>query len=72
MLNEHDLADFDVSWPPAPLYTVPRKNYICWLEKLYWFDHLDGMYSYCLDAAQNVVNIPAAAHVNLCKKKETK
>ena len=34
-------------------------------EKIF-FDHLDGMYSFCTDAKGNVVHLYAGAEVDIC------
>lgn len=33
--------------------------------KVYLFDHLDGMYSYCKDSDGNVVHLPAWSEVEV-------
>ncbi|UOF80754.1 hypothetical protein [Caudoviricetes sp.] len=47
MLNEHDLADFE-RLPVTLLYNLPRNSYFEFDNIAYFFDHVDGMYSYCL------------------------
>lgn len=69
MINEHDLADWE-QLEPTPLYSVPRNRYINWLGEYYWFDHIDGMYSYCMTMSGNVVHISASAIVNELRKPE--
>lgn len=69
MINEHDLADWE-HLEATPLYSVPQKRYIKWLDEYYWFDHVDGMYSYCMTMNGNVVHISAAAVVNELRKPE--
>ena len=39
------------------LYEVPPKTWIKIAGEKIFFDHLDGMYSYCLDEGGNVVHI---------------
>ena len=62
MINEHDLKDWD-RLDPAPLYTVKPKSYIDIGGITLFFDHLDGMFSYCLDLDNNVVHLSASALV---------
>jgi len=45
------------------LYEVPRKSYIRLDDDTFFFDHVDGMYSYCLDMKGNVVHLAAWAEV---------
>lgn len=62
MINEHDLKDW-IHLKAAPLYSVPKKTYVRWFDQYYFFDHLDGMYSYCTNMAGDVLHIAAAAIV---------
>jgi hypothetical protein len=54
MLNEHDLADFE-RLPVTKLYNLPRRSYFEFNNLIYFFDHIDGMYSYCLTLAPTEV-----------------
>ena len=47
------------------LYEVPPRTWIKIDGEKIFFDHLDGMYSYCLDEGGNVVHINASADVEL-------
>ena len=47
------------------LYEVPPRTWIKIDGEKIFFDHIDGMYSYCLDEGGNVVNINASAEVEL-------
>lgn len=70
MINEHDINDWERG-EVAPLYAVKNKSYIEFLGVKYWYDHLDGMYSYCVDANNAVVHLSASAMVTpLSKKKD--
>lgn len=69
MISEIDIQDWDTG-EAAPLYSVPPKTYIKWLDEVFWFDHLDGMYSYCTAMNGRVVHIGAAAVVTPMFKKE--
>lgn len=67
MINEHDINDWH-HLPPAPLYTVKPKTYIKWLDNVLFFDHLDGMYSYCTTLDNEVVHLSASATVTPLEK----
>ena len=60
MLSEVDIRDF-YPQPVTPLYSVKPKSYIQMpnTEAVYYFDHIDGMYSYCLDMFGDVVHLVA-------------
>ena len=47
------------------LYEVPPRTWIKIAGEKIFFDHLDGMYSYCLDEGGNVVHINANAEVEV-------
>jgi hypothetical protein len=67
MISDVDLRDW-IHLQPTPLYSVPKRNYVKWCENYFFFDHLDGMYSYCLDMTGNIFHIPAAAQVTPLRK----
>lgn len=69
MISEVDLRDW-IHLKPTPLYTVPRHNYVKFCDQYFYFDHLDGMYSYCLDMTGNIFHIPAAAQVTPLRKRK--
>lgn len=56
------------------LYEVPRKSWIKVIPEgpILFFDHIDGMYSYCLDKYENktgrVVHIAAWTEVEIIDK----
>lgn len=69
MLNEHDLSDYD-QLPVRELYKVKPRSYIKlpWMEgtgidEVLFFDHIDGMYSYCLNMDDQVIHLQAWAEV---------
>ena len=70
MISEIDINDWDKQ-DPIPLYSVPNKSYIQVGDVTLFFDHLDGMYSYCMNAANQVVHLSASAIVIPLKRKET-
>lgn len=61
------------------LYDVPNNTKVCLkstetsppdsidpqVEEVYTFHHLDGMYSYCKDSAENVVHLPAWSDIEV-------
>jgi hypothetical protein len=47
----------------VPLYSVPRKTYIKLKDDYFFFDHIDGMYSFCLDMNNMVYHIMATTPV---------
>lgn len=58
------------------LYEIPNKSYIKTEDgSVFFFDHIDGMYSYCLDCDKNVVHLSAStevvhAYMNCCNKED--
>jgi hypothetical protein len=61
MINEFDIEDW-VKLEPKPLYNVPRNSPIQLNEDMYWFDHLDGMYSVCYRIFAGKV-LPGVVHL---------
>jgi hypothetical protein len=68
MINEHDINDW-VHHTPTQLYSVKPKTYVKVLDTVLFFDHLDGMYSYCLTADNKVVHLCGSALVTPLEKK---
>lgn len=71
MLNEHDLKDFE-RLPVRELYKCRPRSYVEVPEmdnKVLFFDHIDGMYSFCLDAMNNVVHLACWAEVTPLQRK---
>lgn len=71
MLSEIDIADFDVQ-PVRELYKARPRSYVmvpAWDNQVLFFDHIDGMYSYCLTLGNEVVHLQAWAEVAPLRKK---
>lgn len=48
------------------LYDVPRKTFIKTITgDTYFFDHIDGMYSYCTNELDQVVHLAAWTEVDI-------
>ncbi len=75
MLSEIDIQDYD-QLPVRELYKVKPRSYIKlpWMEgtgidEVLFFDHIDGMYSYCLNMNDQVIHLQAWAEVIPLQKK---
>ncbi len=73
MISEVDIADWE-RLPIQELYNVEPKT---WVEVVatkdfLFFDHIDGMYSYCKDTAGNVIHLAAWTEVFPFKPKQFK
>lgn len=68
MISEIDIQDYE-QLPIRELYKVRPRSFVKlpWMDGLdgdvLFFDHIDGMYSYCLDMNDKVVHIQAWAEV---------
>lgn len=69
MISEVDINDWEKQ-DPIPLYSVPNKSYVQVGDVTLFFDHIDGMYSYCMTAANEVVHLSASAIVIPLKRKD--
>jgi hypothetical protein len=69
MISEQDIRDWH-HLKPAKLYEVRRKTYIMYNGIVLFFDHIDGMYSYCLTLDNEVVHLSASAPVTPLEKPE--
>jgi len=71
MISEIDIADFD-RMPVESLYKVPNKSYIQLpiSEHVFFFDHIDGAYSFCRDMFGDIAHISAFAMVHPLVKKD--
>jgi hypothetical protein len=47
------------------LYNVPRETWILVGSERIFFDHIDGMYSYCLTVAGKVCHLAAWTEVEI-------
>lgn len=76
MISEIDIADFD-QLEQRELYKTKPRSYIKlpWMmegvDDVIFFDHIDGMYSYCLNMKNEVVHLQAWAIVVPLVKKNT-
>jgi hypothetical protein len=75
MISEIDIADYDVL-PVSKLYNVKPRSYIKlpWMDgtgidEVVFFDHIDGMYSYCVNMKNEVMHLQAWAEVMPLVKK---
>lgn len=52
------------------LYELPNKSYFKLenTDEVYFFDHLDGMYSYCLDKDNNIIHFACWTPIEEVKK----
>jgi hypothetical protein len=51
------------------LYDLPRNSYFTLAgddsKEIFFFDHIDGLFSYCLTSTKQVVHFSATSEVNL-------
>lgn len=57
----------------TPLYNIPRKT---WVEAAetghrFFFDHIDGMYSYCQEVGGGISHYSANMKVRICQDQDT-
>lgn len=54
---------------PIPLYEVANRTHVRVADtgETFFFDHIDGMYSYCLNKDNQVVHLKAWTEVNIVK-----
>jgi hypothetical protein len=69
MISEIDINDWDKQ-DPIPLYSVPNKSYVQVGDVTLFFDHIDGMFSYCITVTNEVVHLSASALVVPLKRKD--
>jgi len=72
MITDIDINDFDVL-PVRELYKVRPRSYVrVPLGSVFFFDHIDGAYSYCLNMFGEVCHLAAWQSVHpLVKKDDT-
>ncbi len=58
MISEVDLADFE-RLPVRELYKCKPRSFVEVDNTFIFFDHIDGMYSFCKDMAGNVIHLQA-------------
>lgn len=64
MISEIDIKDWDIL-DLRPVCNIEPKSYIKIEDgEVLFFDHLDGMYSCCLDLAGNVIHLAAWTEVH--------
>lgn len=68
MLSEIDLNDWEMI-DPKPLYDCDRETPVKVGSTLYWFDHVDGMFSVCYDVQGNLAQWSAWTTVQPYVKK---
>lgn len=75
MISEIDIKDYE-QLPVRELYKVKPRSYIKlpWMDgtgidEIIFFDHIDGMYSYCLNMKNQVIHLQAWAEVAPLVKK---
>ena len=71
MISEIDIQDYD-QLPVRELYKARPRSYVMvpsWDNEVIFFDHIDGMYSYCLSMTNEVVHLAAWAEVVPLMKK---
>lgn len=55
------------------MYMTPNRCHIRIIgdesNQIFYFDHLDGLYSYCLDKDQNVVHLHCGTEVEVVRVK---
>ena len=71
MISEIDIKDYE-QLPVRELYKARPRSYVMVPEmnnEVIFFDHIDGMYSYCLSLTNEVLHLVAWAEVIPLQKK---
>ena len=71
MLNEIDIRDYE-QLPIRELHKAQPRSYVMvpsWDNSVIFFDHIDGMYSFCLNMLNEVVHLAAWTEVVPLQKK---
>lgn len=71
MISEIDLRDYE-QLPLRELYKCKPRSYVMVDDAVIYFDHIDGMYSYCKDMLGNVIHLTAWLEVIPLKRKDEK
>lgn len=71
MISEIDLRDYE-QLPLRELYKCKPRSYVMVDDAVIFFDHIDGMYSYCRDMLGNVIHLTAWLEVIPLKRKDEK
>lgn len=71
MLSEIDLRDW-IMVDPKPLYDCETSTPVQVNGSMYWFDHIDGMFSVCYDMAGNLTQWSAWTEANPFIRKDKK
>lgn len=58
MISEIDLRDYE-QLPLRELYKCKPRSYVMVDDAVIYFDHIDGMYSYCKDMLGNIIHLTA-------------
>lgn len=58
MISEIDLRDYE-QLPLRELYKCKPRSYVMVDDAVIYFDHIDGMYSYCKDMLGNIIHLVA-------------
>lgn len=72
MLNEFDIKDWVCVGQPTKLYDVKRNQLVSLTDEPgfpFWFEHVDGMYSYCKMLDGTVFHPAAWSDVFVWKEK---
>lgn len=71
MISEIDLRDYE-QLPLRELYKCKPRSYVMVDDAVIFFDHIDGMYSYCRDMLGNIIHLTAWLEVIPLKRKDEK
>ena len=69
MISEIDLRDYD-QLPLRELYKCKPRSYVMVDDAVVFFDHIDGMYSYCKDMLGNTIHLTAWMEVVPLQRKD--
>lgn len=69
MISEIDLQDYE-QLPLRELYKCKPRSYVMVDDAVIFFDHVDGMYSYCKDMLGNTIHLTAWLEVVPLQRKD--